>query len=179
MILYYAIGGGLGHLTRGRRVLETLGIAREAAFITASPYAGDVRVTGGIPVVPVPAHLERDIVAHRAWLGDAVAGADRVIVDTFPAGIQGELCNLGLPMDLVARSLRWDEYRRAVPEPLPRFDTIWPVEPLEPQHEAALRALSATWCALPLHTVVESDARAAPRADYWLIVHSGPEDEVR
>jgi hypothetical protein len=27
MILYYAMGGGLGHLTRGRRMLEALGIA--------------------------------------------------------------------------------------------------------------------------------------------------------
>jgi len=175
MIFYYAPGGGLGHLTRGRRVLETLGLTREAAFLTASPYATDVRVTGTIPVVGMPKSLEGDRDAHRAWMHDAIAGADRLIVDTFPAGIQGELDGLDAPMDLVARSLRWDTYRREVPCALPHFDTIWSIEPLEPAHETALRMQSTSWrsldlrMALPLAEDFQSD---------WLIVHSGPADEV-
>ncbi|MGZ8864029.1 MAG: hypothetical protein ACXW5J_27995, partial [Thermoanaerobaculia bacterium] len=127
MILYYALGGGLGHLTRGRRVLETLGL--DASLVTASPYASDPRVTGGFPVIRVPADLERDVEAHRSWLRNLAC--ERLIVDTFPCGIQGELSGLDVPMDLVARRLRWNEYRRAVPAPLPRFETVWCVEELE------------------------------------------------
>jgi hypothetical protein len=124
MILYYAVGGGLGHLTRGRRVLEALGL--DAAFVTASEYAGDPRVTGGIPVID----------ARGPWQQETAC--DRLIVDTFPCGIQGELSGLDVPMDLVARRLRWEEYRRAVPAPLPRFDTVYWLEDLEPAHKAAL-----------------------------------------
>lgn len=176
MILYYALGGGLGHLTRGRRVLEALGLAQRATFVTASPYAGDARVTGGIPVITVPSHLERDRVAHHEWLRDVARDAERMIVDTFPCGIQGEICGLNVPMDLVARLLRWDEYRRAVPEAVPDFDTIWFLEELVPAQEAALRAHG--------ERVVTLDLRAAQRpaaetGNYWIIVHSGPEEEVR
>ncbi|HET8775320.1 MAG TPA: hypothetical protein VFP80_16085, partial [Thermoanaerobaculia bacterium] len=128
MIHYYALGGGLGHLTRGRRVLEALGL--EATFLTASAYASDPRVTGGFPVIQVPPDLSSE------WLRSIVR--ERLIVDTFPCGIQGELAGLDVPMDLVARRLRWDEYRRAVPHPVPRFDRVWLMEDLEPAHEAAL-----------------------------------------
>ena len=159
MILYYALGGGLGHLTRGRRVLEALRI--EASLVTASSYASDPRVTGTFPVIHVPPHLEGDVDAHREWL--RALAPSRMIVDTFPCGIQGELCGLDVPMDLVARPLRWDEYRRAVPGPLPRFERVWRME------DAALF--------YPRES--ESGGDAAALLNYWLIVHSGPEDEVR
>lgn len=177
MILYYAVGGGLGHLTRGRRVLEVLGLGERAAFVTSSPYARDARVTGGIPVIEVPPHLERAPAEHRVWLRDLIRerGAERLIADAFPAGIQGELSGLPIAMDHVARILRLDEYRRAVTEEMPRFDTTWIVEELAPEHEAFVRAQSENVVALDL-----TPAPSAPVASesFWLIVHSGPEDEV-
>jgi hypothetical protein len=176
MILYYAVGGGLGHLTRGRRVLEVLGLQDRAAFVTASPYAGDARVTGDIPVIEVPPHLERAPAEHRAWLRNLIRerGAERLIADAFPAGIQGELSGLAIAMDHVARILRLDEYRRAVTEDMPRFDTTWVVEELEPEHEAFVCAQSERVVALDL-TVPTTRAALEP---FWLVVHSGPEDEV-
>lgn len=177
MILYYALGGGLGHLTRGRRVLEALGLVGDAAFVTASPYAADVRITGGIPVIAVPQSLEHDREAHRAWLRDVVRDADRVIVDAFPCGIQGELHELDVPMDLVARRLRWSEYRRVNNVPLPRFDTVWCVEALEPEQERELRTHSTRM--EPLELCVTEPTTRESGEPYWLIVHSGPDDEVR
>ncbi|HEX7829748.1 MAG TPA: hypothetical protein VF787_08830, partial [Thermoanaerobaculia bacterium] len=179
MIFYYAPGGGLGHLTRGRRVLETLGLTHDATFITASTYATDARVTGNIPVIAMPTTLDGDVDAHRTWMRDAIAGADRVIVDTFPAGIQGELSGVDARMELVARSLRWDAYRRAVSSPLPRFDTIWTIEPLEAEHESALRAHATSWRELDLRAANVATDDSPPNLNYWLIVHSGPADEVR
>jgi hypothetical protein len=177
MIVYYAVGGGLGHLTRARRVLDALGLRDDARIVTASAYARDARVTAGIPIVEVPPQLEHDVAAHREWMAELEA--ERLLVDAFPGGIQGELCGLGAPMDLVARLLRWDEYRRAVPDPLPCFGTTYVIEELAPQQDAFVRAHSERVVGLDL-----ADGRAAaplaPRdAPYWLIVHSGPEDEVR
>jgi hypothetical protein len=177
MILYYAVGGGLGHLTRGRRVLEVLGLQERAAFVTASTYARDVRVTGGIPVIEVPPHLERAPAEHRAWLRDLIRerGAERLIADAFPAGIQGELSGLPISMDHVARILRLDEYRRAVTEEMPRFDTTWVVEELASEHEAFVRAQSERVVALDLTPAPAERVASEP---FWLVVHSGPQDEV-
>lgn len=175
MILYYAVGGGLGHLTRARRVLETLGLADDAAIVTASPYASDARVTGGIPIVAVPPQLEHSVEKHRAWMRGLAA--ERLIVDTFPGGIHGELRGLDVPMDLVARLLRWDEYRRAVPGLLPSFETAWIVEEIEPDHDAFVRGHSRR--VVPLDLRRPPAAAPSSGAPFWLIVHSGPEDEVR
>jgi hypothetical protein len=177
MILYYAVGGGLGHLTRGRRVLEILGLEKQATFVTASPYARDERVTGGIPVIEVPPHLEHAPAEHRLWLRDLIrgCGAERLIADAFPAGIQGELAGLPIAMDYVARILRLDEYRRVVTEDFPRFGTTWVVEELAADYAELVRAQS--------ERIEMLDLRPTPLASvaleaFWLVVHSGPEEEV-
>ena len=179
MILYYAIGGGLGHLTRARRVLDVLGLTRDAAIVTASSFARDARVTAGVPVIQVPAFLEHAPAEHRDWMRTLVA--ERLIVDTFPGGIQGELCGLTRPMDLVARLLRWDEYRRVVADDLPSFDTTWVVEELAPEQDAFVRANSSRVVPLEIAGRPEFGESEELRGghDFWLIVHSGPGDEVR
>jgi hypothetical protein len=188
MILYYAVGGGLGHLTRARRVLERLGLQDEAAIVTATPDARDKRITGGIAVVEIPPHLDRSPEACRTWLHDLVREhrPERLLVDVFPGGIQGELCGLdACPMDYVARLLRWDEYRRAVPAELPRFATTYVVEELTPPHAAFVREHSEVVVTLKLAERVPTRppgwrAISPPSsAHFWLIVHSGPESEVR
>lgn len=157
MIVYYAVGGGRGHVTRARRVLAALGI--EARIVASSD---------------LPPHLEESIDAHRAWI--RALGAERIIADAFPLGIHGELADVGVPLDHVARLLRWDDYRREVAAPLPRFGTTWRVEELSPEHDAALRAASDRVVDLPLCADVEPVAIAQP---YRIVIHSGPADEVR
>ena len=178
MILYYAAGGGLGHVTRGCRVLETLRLTDRAAIVTSSPDAHHARIAGGIPILDIPAELDGNPAGHRAWLEALIRArhADRLIADTFPGGIQGELCGLDLPMDHVVRLLRWDEYRRCVPGELPRFGTAWTVEELTPEHDAFVHAHSDRVAALALTPQRFPDVRREP---FWLIVHSGPEEEVR
>lgn len=177
MIFYYAVGGGLGHLTRARRVLETLELRDDVSIVTASPYARDPRVTGGVRIVEVPHHLEHDVEAHRRWMAEL--DADRLIVDAFPGGIQGELCGLAVPMDLVARLLRWSEYRRVVPGELPRFETTYVIEELTPELDAFVCTHSTHVVPLGLGGKWAGEPVASPGDPYWLIVHSGPEEEVR
>jgi len=78
-------------------------------------------------------------------------------------------------MDHVARILRLDEYRRAVTEEMPRFETTWIVEELAEEHEAFVRAQSQNVAALDLILVPSSPVASE---SFWLVVHSGPEDEV-
>jgi hypothetical protein len=161
--LYYALGGGLGHLTRARKVLEALGL--DAVLLTASPFGGDPRVTGPHRALKVPRRLGHDRDAFRRWLEPLLRGADELIVDTFPGGILGELCGLELPpATLIARRLRWEAYEPRLDGPLPRYERTYEVEPL---------GVGAP-LELP-HAPI-----GAPLSDepHWLVVHAGPRHEL-
>ncbi|GAA0548093.1 hypothetical protein [Actinomadura livida] len=169
MILCYASGDGLGHLTRLRAVLHTLGVDGPVTVVTASPFAGDPRVTGDWRIVR----------------GTGVTGLapdevpEEVIVDAFPAGLKGELIRgdvilPGTKVTHLARLLRWDAYAPMLPADPPRFDRTFVLEPLAPAHEAYLRAVSDEIVPLAL-----TDPPSEPvDVDGWLIVHSGPEAET-
>jgi hypothetical protein len=180
MILYYALGGGLGHLVRARKVLEALG-AVDAALLSASPFARDRRVVGEHPVVPVPPRLGHDRAAFTAWLVDMLGALrpDELIVDSFPGGILGELCGLDVPPARhVARRLRWPAYARRLHGTLPRFEVTHVLEPLAERHERALAECSQRL--MPLQLPIPRTDTAAPLTDHahWLVVHCGPDDEV-
>lgn len=151
MIAYYALGGGLGHATRARRVLDALGLDDAVIVASAKP---DARVTGRYPVVDSLASLR----------------PERIIVDAFPLGLFGELAGIDVPLDYVARLLRWDEYRRRVPHALPRFGTMYVVE--EVTHSVPCERV------VELTLDVDAPAESLP-FPHWLVVHSGPEEEVR
>jgi hypothetical protein len=174
VIAVYAIGGGAGHVTRARRLIEVLGID---AVILATPT--DRRATGDVPLIEIPRDLEGDVAAHRAWLGDVSRRYERLIVDTFPAGIQGELsCFTDLPLDFIGRLLRVDEYRRATNDaPWPAFETAWVVEDGAP--EVACSRLVKLDLGVSCSSPIGADAIEQVPAGYWLIVHSGPDEEVR
>jgi len=160
--VYYALGGGWGHRTRAERVLAALEI--EGAEIIAT---GDV-----------PPAFDGNPEAHRRWLIDRFEGR-RVIVDVFPAGLQGELSGIeGVGFDYVARLLRWDEYRRAVPHTPPGFGTTYVVEALTAAHAAFVQDSSRRVVSLPLAAPRLQPPSPAIRNDYSLVVHSGPAEEV-
>jgi predicted glycosyltransferase len=150
MILYYAVGGGLGHLARARRVLTRLGLRDRAVIVTA---AEEPRITDGIPTVTSADFLDYE----------------RIIVDAFPCGLLGELRDVDVPMDYVARLLQWDAYASATGAVMPHFETTYVVEPVT--H------------ALDSDRVVDLDLSEPPfeaeEEDFWLVAHSGDDDEVR
>jgi hypothetical protein len=177
-ILYYALGGGLGHLVRARRTVRALGLEREAAILTASAFAGDQRVTGGLPVVRVPRGLEREPARVRELI--AAQRPAELIVDAFPLGILGELDGLeGVRVRHVARRLRWEAYRRRFGRGRIRFAVSHVLEPLDEQHERFLREHSDRVEPLDLGaTIVPGRPRRAVPGPHWLVVHSGPHEEI-
>lgn len=194
MILYYAMGGGLGHLTRARAVAHTLGIRDRMAILTASPSARDRRVRGDAEIVEVPPDLSTDPPAYRAWLRGVFdrLSPGEIYLDSFPAGILGELENFmlpgGVPVHHVARLLRWPEYRKRLGDQPLTLARSYVVEPLAPEHEAFLHAHSREIVPLALE-----DPPAVPGDEslgrlqhlvrdgrpLWLVVHAGPPDEIR
>lgn len=182
MLLYYALGGGLGHLVRARAFLHTLGLEDEATLFTSSRFADDPRVTGGIPVVRVPAHLDGDRGAVRAHLLRTLEelGASRLVVDAFPAGLLGELSGIappGVALEQVARLLRWERYADDASADLPCFATTWVVEELHDDHRRALEAVSGEIRLLELVDPPSPPTSPVEKPDA-LVVHSGPDEET-
>ena len=185
MVLYYALGGGLGHLVRARAVLYTLGLDRRAAVLSASPHALDPRVVGELPVHRPPEALRDDTSAVAAWVVDTITRLEpsELIVDAFPAGLLGELRRLRAPppSTYVARLLRWSAYAPlAVGSPL-RFARALVLEDLHPEHAAFTALVAAKIEPLALRDPPASPSAPpapAPPAPFSLVVHAGDDVEI-
>jgi hypothetical protein len=130
VIVGYACGDGLGHLTRLRAVMRERGRDDPVTVITGSRHAGDPRVVGDWQVVAAPRPVS------RAWIASTLHefAPTELIVDTFPAGLDGELdasvVPAGTAVTHLARYLWWDRYSALLPaRPLP-FSRTWLVEPV-------------------------------------------------
>ncbi|MEV5752971.1 hypothetical protein AB0L00_34580 [Actinoallomurus sp. NPDC052308] len=183
MIVCYAQGGGLGHLTRIRAYLHTREVGDEpVTILTGSPFAGDPRVVAGRPVLSAPAGLDRD--ALTRWIGGTLAGLRprELVVDAFPAGLSGELSAAIVPAGTrvvhLARLLRWDAYRPLLAADPLEFAETRLVEPVGDAHRAYLESVSSVVAPLTLVDPPEPEPAVPTEPGGWLIVHSGPVAEV-
>lgn len=184
-VLYYAAGGGLGHLTRAAAFLHTRGLETSGLILTSlAPELIPAGVTE-VPVLRIPPELHTDAVGLSRWIEEFLRTRriEVVHVDAFPLGILGEWEKVSLPPGCVkrhvARLVAWERYRRQVAGDAV-FDVTYVVEPLHhAQHEylaACSRRLEAVDLVDP--PVVSSCDGEALTASDWLIVHSGPTEEV-
>lgn len=172
MIVCYAEGGGLGHLTRVVAYLATVHPGRPATILSSSPHARDTRVTGGHRVIVPPAGLWAGSQAGlpagtrtglpagpptqalTGWLRTTLAelAPSEWVVDAFPLGLRGELTGdvvpTGTRVTHLARLLRWDTYLTATAPPGSgsRGDGAGSGLMGPPLH------FDRTWCLEPLHS---------------------------
>jgi hypothetical protein len=184
VILCYALGGGLGHLTRVRAYLHTRRPGEPATIISASPLAADPRVVGAYRVLRPPAGADL-----CGWIAATLRGLapDEFVVDAFPAGLHGELSSAvvppAMPVTHLARLLRWAAYAPLTPRNPLRFDQTWCVEPLAADHRDHLAAVSSHVAPLRLSDPAPGAGDLAgdladAASGAWLVVHTGPDDEV-
>jgi hypothetical protein len=193
-MLYYALGGGLGHLTRACAVLYTLECATPAVILSSSPFIADTPVSAGVQIQSIPASFARDRHAYRAWLVRLLAELQPTVLylDVFPAGIVGEFCDFPeldqVPIHYIARRLRWDAYAQQLRGRTSRFHATFVLEPLEEAHLEFINSCSVRVAPLSLIdpprklSIVENatlEKMAALAEPFWLIVHSGNQGEVR
>src|SRR5262249_22120387 len=100
--LIYALGGGMGHLTRAlalarraaRRgaLVDILSNSRFAPVFANPRFRPLVTLDAGITIVPISSDAERSAVARviERTLNDGLS-PEVLIVDTFPRGLAGEL----------------------------------------------------------------------------------------
>ncbi|MEZ4322885.1 MAG: hypothetical protein R3F61_35795 [Myxococcota bacterium] len=118
MNVVYALGGGRGHATR--------------ALTLAARLSGPSRVLHQCADPDLPGGIGTPTVAElHARLAEALVGATRFVVDTFPGGVAHELGELptGVRTVLVARYVDRSAYPR-YDALAARFDEIWlPYDP--------------------------------------------------
>ncbi|MEO5930635.1 MAG: hypothetical protein ABIR47_11935 [Candidatus Kapaibacterium sp.] len=194
MILYYAIGGGLGHLTRARALLHTLRRGERATIVTASRFAKIPDVAGDAEIIMAPPELGEDREGAGIWLNDIITGIgpEEIFIDTFPAGILGELRGMKFPsatrLHHVARLLRWDRYLPIISGDAPHYSTTFRAEPLTEPHAAWLAGHSEEMVDLTLndpptpHDPEQILRTALPawngERPLWLVIHSEPIAEL-
>jgi hypothetical protein len=194
MIFYYAVGSGLGHLSRARTVFHTLQIQERKVILTASEFASDRRITGDYELIQIPPRFAADVIAYRAWLRDLFHEyqPSAIYVDAFPVGIIGEFCDFDFPphtaLFQVARLLRWEVYSKLLCGKTPHFHKTYLLEELAAAHKEFLYSCSAHVEPLRLNDpdeaptaseqeLIESIKNA--QQPLWLVVHAGKADEIR
>jgi len=107
--LIYALGGGLGHLTRSVALARAAGRRGvQCTLLANSPYAECLPVARELNaadrLIIIPPDLDRDATVARVRDVLGQTECDLLVVDTFPRGLGGELADL-LPLMTVPKAL--------------------------------------------------------------------------
>ncbi len=187
MILYYALGGGLGHIARSFALIEHAPrpIRSRIRILVSSSAAPAAEPGFPCPVDRVPDGAMSHTGRYKNFLVDYF-GKHRfrcIVMDTFPFGLLSEMKYVmpRLPRILVARYLRWNAYLDMCGG---INDAVWPegaviIEEQDSMYSDALRnncfLAMARWPVSPARPreISPSSGKTA-----CCIVHSGPKDEI-
>lgn len=119
MILYYAMGGGLGHLTRSLAILqETPELIGHVRLMASSKWSALVLSHAPCPIDIVAGEILSSKRKYLQFLHEYIQQyhIKLLILDTFPFGIVGEWLHIGehIPRILIARYLKWETYFKRV-----------------------------------------------------------------
>ncbi len=196
MIAYYAMGGGLGHLTRARAVQHTLQFNDPVLLLTASPFATPPWIPSHWQIASVPPGPAENPTDYCEWLQNVLRQQKptALFIDTFPMGMVGEFAQIELAEEIpwyhVARHLNWNRYTSMLSNSTSTlsFTKTYYLEPLESDHQVYLQRVSKQWIPLELTDPVYSlptslqEQLMQHQQDrcnlLWLIVHSGEQEEV-
>ncbi|MFC1850017.1 hypothetical protein ACFL27_07490 [candidate division CSSED10-310 bacterium] len=185
--LFYALGGGLGHLTRILALLnETMELPRSARVLASSNLVSLVKPLQPCPVDVVPPEVMSSRKQYYDFLKNYLFEFQfkSIVLDTFPWGIVGEWSAMAptIPRILLARYLNWQVYIRKFPCPgktVPHH--VLTLETLDRDYLSFLRARAeVTALEQPIilnYTEIQTDLPEQALKDNWLVVHSGPDHE--
>ncbi|MCI4667739.1 MAG: hypothetical protein MRZ79_06225 [Bacteroidia bacterium] len=191
--LYYAPGGGLGHLTRGWAFANQNNWNQDEV-IFMSARADDLKFekvlqtgSNSYSFINIPSELHHKSDSLQNWLSSQIIdlGITEVYLDTFPSGMIGEwndFPDLPINFHLIARNIRLDRYRPFLGNH-PTFEKIFEVDGLSSEYATYLNKLKSSirpW-ELEYPELKPNPAlleQLLVGQENWLIVHSGSADEV-
>lgn len=189
MILYYAMGTGLGHLTRARAVIHTLNLAPDVTILTDSQCE-----VGLFNTVRMPADLREGREDAADWVRAKISElkADEFYLDAFPCGLYGEFdrgfwatAAGDVKVTYLARLLRFERYRTIMPDKPINLTRTLVFEELTADHRQYVEAQSGDVRDFgELKDPPEDCPQVAlellqQHPDFWLVVHCGSKDELK
>lgn len=186
MILFYSVGGGLGHLTRFSAFYEISGLNEPVTIVASSPFVKDSRVVAGIHrtiIPPFSASKNRETLI--AWFQQLVneLKPEKVYIDAFPGGILGELNHVDFPAGckcyLLARIIKWQSYQERIPDFRMRFKKTYTLETLCEEYVRFLQTVSDEIESPQLPMPPVNTPLITVPDNAWLVIHSGPDSELQ
>lgn len=195
-IVHYALGGGLGHITRTLAIREYFGYHSTCITLCSPRFLNLEPFHSQLNLVSPPDTFSTHRDELRDWVyAQLLRYQPRIFcVDTFPGGLLGELCEIPSQLNLptmewhwVARALKWDTYSQVLPGRLPKFDRLFSVEPLPEEQVQSMKDSFGLWESLKLkppsvhqpplgfHELLRR--WASLENPIWLLVHTGSDSE--
>ncbi|MEM9859689.1 MAG: hypothetical protein AAF843_20215 [Bacteroidota bacterium] len=185
MIAFYAMGGGLGHLTRVRAFIHTYGIKDSFRVITANRAAFRFFTSEKVLFIESDKETTRDELAQKIHDATRDLKFKDLYVDAFPNGILGELSEKLILVEhrhYLARRLIWKNYQPMLDGEI-TFNTIYRFEPLETDHQLFIQShgkqiikVSLDFSFLQSNKLPTTKKLSQP---LWLIVHSTHPEELK
>ena len=179
MTLFYAVGGGMGHVSRSISLARQLSI-KHYKIITALDLADQVVPSENLIILHKD--LQEDLAALKSYLLDLMdsLSPNSVYIDSFPFGILGELRGFSWPANIrkiyVARLIQWGKYIEMFPGDLLNFNEVVVMEDL---YESHLGALEKHYVLRPVSLVKEElPGKTLGNSGFSVICHSGNDQEL-
>lgn len=186
--LFYAQGGGLGHLQRCANLANSLKLNTQNIFLaSSSPYTKLFAEQYQFTPLLIPTNFQYDLPAYQSWLAGQIQyhKINTIFIDVFPCGIIGEWNNFNEVMPIsytpltfhhIVRRLKWLSYVSLVKNPI-NFDTAYIFEDLEPLHQEFVNQFVKMQIKIPPpKKISQLDLKVE---NFWLIIHSEPLDELQ
>lgn len=180
MKLFYAMGGGLGHLYRVRTFIDQRNFT-SFQVLTNNPLAEKLFSPAELALVE---HETPHGLVEQIQSALNTIPFTELYVDAFPAGLFGEIPALNHRTVYLARRLNWSAYKSLVKPGQLRFNETLLFEELEAEHWQVVKEVSETISSIDLHYPHADSSRIISRENIphakpvWLIVHSFIREEV-
>ena len=182
MYLYYAMGGGLGHITRAFAIMEKCSLNSSFRILTSSSSAPAVAKHSPCNIDHLSPDIQKSRKKYYQFLREYIAKykIQAIVLDTFYAGLIGEWNEVALetPTFLIGRYLNFGEYQKKIRDINGKF----PVEALfiEKQNKdyfnflAQHTKISTLYKPIILNKMINSKNHSAIKI---AVVHSGNSSE--
>lgn len=180
MKLFYAMGGGLGHLYRVRTFIDQVHLT-SFKVLTNNPLAEKLFLPDETAFVEHT--TPHGLIQQIQFALDTIPFTE-LYVDAFPAGLFGELNVLNRRVVYLARRLNWKNYKSLVKPGQLRFDETLIFEELEEPHLQFVSEVSENISSIELCYPNADTSRIflneviPTTKPIWLIVHSFIREEV-
>lgn len=177
MELYYAVGGGLGHISRCLKFIQQNHFAENEIIVVGSSQYFSEQITN-CRVIDIS---NRNIQNTKKIIADIMKrhSISHLYVDTFPFGLFGELHPIlnRVSATYIARILKPAYFNMHMNKCRMMFKETLKIEKLPEAQISVINSISKKSVNIQFQNVIKPKALPDSERKKWLVVHSGPAEE--